>query len=118
MGDIIRITDTLSGKWTITNKSKKIGKFMCFKALSNCKACTLFKEVWFAPELNSPFGPIGLGGLPGLIIEAKNKLSTITLNSISYNAKESIKKPKKGKLMTRADFLKSIEHFKSVFKED
>lgn len=53
IGELVRITDTLTGKWTLTKESKKIGKLTCYKAISNCKGCTLFKEVWFAPELNS-----------------------------------------------------------------
>lgn len=64
-------------KWKITQESKKIGNYLCFKAETsiereNSKGKFNQKIIaWFAPELPYNFGPKEFNGLPGLIIELK-----------------------------------------------
>lgn len=64
-------------KWSISSESKKIGNYKVYKAttvevVENSKG-TFESEViaWFAPDIPFGFGPIGYGGLPGLILELK-----------------------------------------------
>lgn len=57
--------------WEISNKTKKISGVEVRKATTNFRG-NLF-EVWYAPEVNLPYGPWKLFGLPGLIVEAKDK---------------------------------------------
>lgn len=102
MGELFLIKDTLVNDWEIGKDYKKIGKFMCLKATKKCRSCNKIEEVWFAPEIPVPFGPLGYGGLPGLIVEVKNYSSILSLTEISYTKKEvKITRPTKGKKITK-----------------
>lgn len=69
------VEDSIQLDWTITAESKQIGNFTVYKAESfketvNSKGKFRFPvTAWFAPEIPFSFGPIGYGGLPGLILE-------------------------------------------------
>lgn len=99
-------------EWKLLNESKKIGKFLCYKATSvkiveNDK---IFKKqviAWYYPEIPVSFGPIGYGGLPGLIIELRVENEAIyLLNKLELNPIQSIKiiKPNKGKRVTEKEY--------------
>lgn len=67
--------------WQLVNEQKTIDNYVCYKAVATYtyhnesidKTFHFPAEVWYAPELNFPFGPNGQGGLPGLILEYKIK---------------------------------------------
>lgn len=77
-------------KWKITNETKQINTFSCYKAIGDFRGRTY--HVWFTPEISVSFGPWKLNGLPGLILEASD-----TKNQYMYYAdkielnKETIK---------------------------
>ncbi len=99
------ITDYFFGDWEITKETKKIGKYNCFKAIKKCADCTTAEEVWFTPEIAVPYGPLGYSGLPGLIIEVKKKVLTLSLTSIDFkDGGLVIDKPTKGKVVTKEEF--------------
>lgn len=56
--------------WKITTESKKVGTFLCFKAIALFRGRNY--EAWFTPDLPIPTGPWKLHGLPGLILEAQD----------------------------------------------
>jgi GLPGLI family protein len=64
--------------WTITKESKMILNYKCFKATCHIEYYSKLRNklmsfdpiVWFTPDIPFPFGPIGLDGLPGLVLEA------------------------------------------------
>ena len=65
--------------WKISSESKQIGDYKVYKATTvkvvvNSKG-TFESEVvaWFAPDIPFRFGPLGYGGLPGLILELEEK---------------------------------------------
>lgn len=64
-----------SSDWVITSEKGKIGNYTVFKATTtevvvNPKGRFESPVIaWFAPEIPFSFGPIGYGGLPGLILE-------------------------------------------------
>lgn len=72
------IKDYNEFKWEITKETKVIGKYTCYKATCHVeyfskirnKVISFDPVVWFTYELPYPFGPKGIDGLPGLIIEA------------------------------------------------
>ncbi len=79
--------------WTLTNESKNIDGYKCFKATS-----PYFKEdgtknenpnlmitAWYCPEIPVKLGPLGYGDLPGLIIELQTKMSTFVAKTINLN---------------------------------
>lgn len=57
--------------WKTSNKTKTVGGLEVRKATTEFRGNTF--EVWYAPEINLPYGPWKLFGLPGLIVEAKDK---------------------------------------------
>ncbi|WP_318310764.1 GLPGLI family protein [Flagellimonas crocea] len=63
--------------WEITKETKNIKGYRCYKAVGykeqydpgRKKKLTFSPIAWFAPEINVPFGPKGIDGLPGLVLE-------------------------------------------------
>lgn len=102
-------------KWEISTETKMINGYKCFKATTtktdhdNLRKRTIeFTPVaWFAPEIPVPFGPAGLDGLPGLILEASfnGTLFYYATNiNLDYKKKIKIEKPVKGKYVTEKEF--------------
>lgn len=102
-------------KWKLENETKKIGEYKCYKATTkqrvyrssgNHKEKTI--EAWYAPSLTINSGPLGFGGLPGLIIELNDGQVLYTLKEIKFDRKDSkktkVKKPTKGKIVTEDQF--------------
>lgn len=90
------IVDTLKINWNVTNETKKIDSFLCYKATQKIKIANpkgiFYKTIiaWFAPEIPVHFGPKGYGGLPGLILQLQDKniiygCEKINLNNLSEN---------------------------------
>jgi GLPGLI family protein len=103
--------------WNITTESKIINGYTCYKATcdyeiyDNTRKTTLkfTPTVWFAPSLPYSFGPIGLDGLPGLVLEATfNGRIYYFATNIIFNDKSllDIEKPKEGKYVTESEFKK------------
>jgi len=62
------ITDELNYTWTITNETKKIKDYTCYKATTTFRGNNF--EAWFTPDIPINAGPWKWYGLPGLIVEA------------------------------------------------
>ena len=57
--------------WMIdSTQTRTIGGFTCEKATGHYRGRDY--EVWYAPDIPIPSGPFKLGGLPGLILEARS----------------------------------------------
>ncbi|MEZ4855093.1 MAG: GLPGLI family protein [Gelidibacter sp.] len=100
------IMDYNKYNWIITKETKMFGEYKCYKATAIYKefnpihksVSTFTPIVWFTPEIPVPFGPEGLDGLPGLVLEASLNgqtyyyASKIEINK--YNNKDyTIEKP-------------------------
>ncbi len=103
-------------EWTLINETKLIGKYLCYKATTTKEFIgkkTTYKEivVWYCPNLTSAFGPIGYGGLPGLILELQiEKGATFTAKKIINNPKKiKIILPTKGKKVNEKEFEESCK---------
>jgi GLPGLI family protein len=112
-GCIILIEPLPTFSWNIIKETKKIGAYDCIKAVGDFGNRTY--HVWFTPSIPIALGPYKLGGLPGLILEAKstdNRVSYefISLEKTTDNA-ETIEKPKEGKLMNWSQFEELIINF-------
>lgn len=111
------VKDTFISDWKITKEQKQIGKYLCFKAIKKCEPCDTADEVWFTPEISVPFGPLGYSGLPGLILEVKKKLFTLSLTSITFNTNDvEIMKPSKGKIVTIDEYKEITDSYRSQLK--
>lgn len=110
------VEEPLNLKWKITNQSKKIGRYNAIKAIPLfCQTCDKsLKEVWFTTEIPVPFGPDGLGGLPGLIIEIVHYSDKLTLEKIKFS-NENLENyiPRIGKQITRDAYNKLIDQLRN-----
>jgi len=86
-------TDLNSRNWELTQETKTIGEYLCFKAITN----SIYKKniniiAWYCPNLSFSHGPKGYAGLPGLILELEDKVIGITYyaKEIKLNLKEKI----------------------------
>ena len=61
---------------------------------------------WYTPQIPVSHGPGRYWGLPGLILELNEDRTTVLCTEINMNASEkvSIKKPTKGKKVTREEY--------------
>lgn len=113
--------------WTITGKTKQIGKYECQQATYQSESRMMeadsetgeIKEVtrqvevsaWFTMDIPVNHGPDDFWGLPGLILEVNNGNFTIICTKVVINPQEpvEIKVPKGGKSITRDEFAKLRE---------
>lgn len=96
--------------WAITSETKKINGYLCYKATAKVEefsfkrnqTITFYPEVWFTPDIPCSFGPRGLDGLPGLVLEGKyNDHAYFYATTIVLDAKDlSIDEPTKGQKIT------------------
>ncbi len=126
------ITDSLPDyQWKITGETKKIGNYTVIKAegvekISRMKTVKENKEekknkdkmkweekelkvtAWFTPEIPISNGPEKYTGLPGLILEINREGEVILLTELIINPKKHnpVKKPEKGKIVTKEEFKK------------
>lgn len=104
-------------KWALTQESKKIGKYLCYKATTekegeNSKGKFVNKiTAWYAPELTVNFGPKDYSGLPGLILELRkgNLLFKATKINLSHSKNIKIKKPVKGKKVSLEEYNRIVK---------
>jgi GLPGLI family protein len=103
-------------KWEITNETKTIDKYQATKALCQVESFDqvtnkLIKRdfyAWFTYDLPVGFGPGGLDGLQGLVLEASlNKYDSYYATKVQYdpnNIFQKIALPKCDRTMTKEEF--------------
>lgn len=88
--------------WKLKKESKKIGKYLCYKAIaeekylsvSNGKYYTNVIIAWYTPAIPISFGPSNYCGLPGLILEvSKNNIHFFANKVIINNQDLKVEKP-------------------------
>lgn len=77
-------------KWELLEDTTSLEGYICQKA--KCEFIGSVFYAWYAPGIPYPFGPLRLGGLPGLILEAWNEKKTIIYKTkeLSIPAKQMI----------------------------
>jgi GLPGLI family protein len=96
--------------WKLTNETKLIGKYICYKAttIKIVKSNKVYHKkvvAWYCPTLPYKFGPTDYCNLPGIILELSiEKGATFRATNVSLNKKSKIKEPKKGKKVTPEEF--------------
>jgi len=129
-GKIFLINDSLpTWEWKLGSESKKIGQYTAYKATAikqvrrtntaamfrrvaaRDRAATMIeKEVtvtaWYTPEIPINQGPSDYWGLPGLILEVADDVTTMVCSKITINPQDkvAIKVPKKGKVVSQEEF--------------
>jgi GLPGLI family protein len=129
------ISDTLKNyNWELKQETKKIGDYICYKAVSIVKVTKKELEeyeaekqkqstnktsflnlekptdeiitVWYNPEIPVGQGPGKYWGLPGLIMEVNQKNLILLCSKVILNPKDKkiIKAPKKGKIISQSAY--------------
>ena len=105
-------------KWKLTQESKKIGNYICYKAttsieISTSRGKSIRKIIaWYTLQIPFNYGPKEYNGLPGLILELQQDkllLKALKINLFSKK-KLDIKKPTKGERVT-------LKEYDSIVKE-
>lgn len=108
------LTDLAPIKWKITQETKKIGKYLCYKAIDIESKNKKMKPIaWFTPLIPVSFGPKEYNGLPGLVLLVEMSKRSITAIKIVLNPSEDIviEKPTKGKKETVEEYKKRVASF-------
>lgn len=84
--------------WELFNEVKIIDGYTCYKATNTVfntrSASNIITTAWYTPEIPVPYGPIGYGGLPGLILKLDYANSRYFLvDKITLNPKNMEKIP-------------------------
>lgn len=126
-GQDLIIKDSISSlNWKLTKESKEIDNYTCYKATtekivinSKGKFETTI-TAWYTPDLTFNFGVKGYAGLPGLILELKDDKFIYYVSKIKLKTdnKIEIKKPNKGKLMTKAEFMELENNTDNSFGQE
>lgn len=110
------LVEILPINWKLTQKTKKIGKYLCYKAI-NLDSKNQQTIAWYTLDVPIKAGPKKYYGLPGLIIELQESSNYIfRVTKIELNVKDiKIKKPKGVKRLTAKEY-KEIKMKNSPFK--
>lgn len=125
--------------WKLTDETKKIGEYTCYKATAiipvtneekkqyeefknkKTESKTVFFSmsepkdktitVWYSPDISVSHGPAEYNGLPGLILETNFEKTTMLCTKIVLNPKDKVEIAKltKGKKVTKAEFEKIMQ---------
>jgi GLPGLI family protein len=104
--------------WILTKETKKIGGFICYKAITekvkvNNKGIHTFQVIaWYTPEIPIPFGPNEFNGLPGLILELKDSHFTFIAKRITIDPKRINKE--KIKRLNSDNIISENEHMENL----
>jgi GLPGLI family protein len=125
--EFIKVTD-LSGQtfnirlnqntnWNLTNETKVINGYTCFKATKEkyfrLKKTSIIVTAWYCPSIPLNYGPKEFGGLPGLIIELIDGKITYLADKVEINNNLKIKfKEINGSIISEEEF--NIIYDKSV----
>jgi GLPGLI family protein len=86
-------------EWTLHNETKMIDGYTCYKATTpvmslrnNFKSTDRKFDItaWYAPEIPIGYGPVGYGGLPGLILELQFYAQTFYAKKINLNLDKTL----------------------------
>lgn len=111
MGKKFLIIDQLQKeKWKMTGRQKMLLNYPLQEAMAiNGKDTTI---VWFTSEIPVATGPMGIAGLPGLVLEASVGSGLVvkaTAVKLNENADAKITEPTKGKKVSAEQFKKIAE---------
>lgn len=120
MGKRFLIDGDMEGTpWKLEKETKEILGYVCSKAVHyNDEDTTI---AWYTSKIPVPVGPMGVGELPGLVLEVafNGGELTLTAEEIDFTAPESavFKAPSSGKKITQEKFEKLRKQKEAEMKE-
>lgn len=94
LGNKVFVKSNLIVGWQMTNESKNIDGYICYKATNDDRVKddtrAFFNPIiaWYCPEIPYSYGPIGYGNLPGLILELQVRNVVYAVTKIDFQSKE------------------------------
>lgn len=102
--------------WDITNETKQVGNYTCYKAvlqkIENSKDTFFPVTAWFYPELPINAGFSRYNGLPGMILELHEQYISYLAQHIEFNKASKITMPNLPTI-SLDEFLKQTEALKA-----
>lgn len=92
LGENIYAVEGLKDNWVLTSETKLIDNYLCYKATNIYKVTNGSKVfnhpviAWYCPKIPYPYGPIGYGNLPGLILELQVRNAVFGAKTIKFNS--------------------------------
>jgi GLPGLI family protein len=92
LGQDIYGDEPLKNNWILSNETKLIDNYLCYKAtnvftvINGTKVFNHPVIAWYCPQLPYPYGPVGYGNLPGLILELQVRNAVFGAKSIQLNS--------------------------------
>lgn len=128
---VIKEELTASPQWKIGTETKEILGKKCTKATLTVavkpatyndtrithKDTTETYTAWFCKEIAVPFGPEGLYGLPGLILETEINSKITTATKVEYISQSQSLLAPKGKMVSPEQYEKMMEEALTRFLE-
>ena len=106
-GTILKLRKASMIQWTLTNETKVISGYKCFKATYTYLQKWRGKEfpwevvAWYTPDISLPYGPIRYSGLPGLILELSEDNRGFVVDKIEFSKEQvTVEKPSQGEVVT------------------
>ena len=110
--------------WEITNETKYIDGFLCYKAIADDNFVNSFGTfkykltAWFSQNIPISSGPLCIGGLPGLILELNRRNVTFGAKKIKFidstEKKLNFTKPNDKKTVSEEEVQKMREEFINI----
>ena len=104
--------------WQVTNETKNIDKYLCYKALYNYEFIATDKTIntrtitaWFAPSLPYSYGPKNYNGLPGLILELQDRETIFLATKIELSGEEIEINFPKGRTISQEEYEKKVSSY-------
>lgn len=117
--------------WKISKEKRTISGYTCYKATATIEERDIISDTikhimvtaWFTPEIPAPFGPKGIDGLPGLVVEGTTNGKIFfymeAFQPAYSNDKNILKKPKGGIDITEEKYVKLLyEKMTPILKRD
>jgi GLPGLI family protein len=119
LGKNIYTRENLTENWVLTNETKQIDNYLCYKATNeyivvNPKGTFKFPVIaWYCPKLPYNFGPLGYGNLPGLILELQVRNVNYHLKKIDLNSELDFDFDflENAKILTQEELNKKFDEF-------
>lgn len=107
-------------KWKLTQETKLIGGYLCYKAINVSSKNTKKKPIaWYSPKIPASFGPKHYFGLPGLILELEETAVVFQAIKITLNPKDKVEIiPQKGIHISNENYQKKLRKGYSNFFEN
>lgn len=116
LGSEIFLVENTKPKYKLTNETKKINGYNCYKAIAS--ETVFFSKIkksledqenivvaWYTNEIPASFGPLNFFGLPGLVLELQYNNVTYTAVKINLtNNNIKIMAPTKGKKLSKEEY--------------